>query len=451
MAEKTSGIRFKDKVGYALGDAGGTLTFGIIGSFLQMFYTDVLYITPAKVMLLFIVARLWDAANDPMWGALVDHRTPSAKGKFLPYIRWGSIPLAIAAILTFLKIPGLSENGYLLFAYITYIFYGMMYTVVTIPYGSLASVVTTDEMERSALSMFRSIGAGVGGLPGQVLLPLFVYSTVEATGQKILDGNKLFLGVLILALLSIGVYQGCCGLSVERVRAVSSAPKVDTRKTIRALLHNRPFLALCAASMLLLATQQYTQTIYNYLFKDYFAKPQLYALVTVITYIPMALLLPFIQRIVRRYGKKEVCTAGMVLAFLTHLALLLLRTKSVIVFFVCSFLSGLGMMFFILEIWALVTDVIDYQEKLSGQRDEGTSYAFFSFTRKLGQTVSGVLGTGVLSLVGYDAQHITPAAVSRMYTAAAAIPAASCLLMALFLGVLYTLNRDKVRELYGNG
>ncbi len=451
--EKTYGIKFKDKLGYALGDTGGCLTFAVIGSFLQMFYTDVLYLDSKKIMMLLIIARLWDAMNDPMWGAFVDSRRPSKKGKFLPYIRWGSIPLAISGILVFLKIPGLSEGQYLAYAYVTYILYGMMYTVVTIPYGSLASVVTTDELERSSLSMFRSIGAGLGGLPGQIILPLFVYTTVTAADgavKKVLDGDRLLLGISVLAILSVGVYFVCTALSKERVKTLPTAEKSNPKRTIKYLIKNRPFIALCIASMFLLATQQYTQTLYNYLFKDYFKQPELYALVTVITYLPMALLLPFMQKLVRRFGKKEICAFGMCVATLANLALLVLKTHSVAVFFALSFVAGFGMMFFILEIWALATDVIDYQEKLSGQRDEGTSYAFFSFTRKLGQTVSGVLGTGVLSLIGYDAKAITAETVSKMYTVSAAVPALTCFIMALSLGVFYNLGKEKLKEVYGD-
>lgn len=448
LKEKTCGILFKDKIGYALGDTAGCLTFAIVGSFLQMFYTDVLYIDPAKIMLLFVVARLWDAANDPMWGAFIDTRKPLKNGKFLPYIKWGAVPLGIAGILLYLKIPGLSETGYLIYAYITYIFYGMMYTVVTIPYGSLASVVTTDEMERSSLSMFRSIGAGLGGLPGQVLLPLLVYTTVEATGQKVLDGSKLFLCSAILAVISIGVYQLCCGLSKERVKTLPTQAKNSPVKTIKALFKNRPFIALCIASMLLLATQQYTQTLYNYLFKDYFRQPGLYSIVTVATYLPMALVLPFIQKLVRNYGKKEVCAVGMAVSAVSNFVLMLMKTANPYVFLLFSFLSGFGMIFFILEIWALATDVINYQEKLSGQRDEGTSYAFFSFTRKLGQTVSGVLGTGVLGLIGYDAKNITEAAVSKMYTVSTLVPALTCLVMAVMLGIVYNLGKKRMKEIY---
>ena len=154
--------KFKDKIGYAMGDMGGLLTFSLIGAFQNKFYTDVLHIQPAKIVVLILVARLWDAINDPIWGAFIDSSKPTKQGKFRPYVFWFSIPLAVSAVLMFTVIPNLSEAKYLLFAYITYILYGMMYTCVNIPYGSLASVVTDDEKERSSLSMWRSIGAGLG-------------------------------------------------------------------------------------------------------------------------------------------------------------------------------------------------------------------------------------------------------------------------------------------------
>jgi len=443
----TYGIKLKDKVGYALGDTAGLLTFALVGSFLQMFYTDVLFIDPNKITILFFVARIWDAVNDPMMGAIIDRRKIGPSGKFRPFLRYGSVFLAAFAVLMFTEIPGLSENGYLVFAYISYILYGMAYTAVNIPYGSMASVITTDSQERSSLSMFRSIGAGLGGLPAQILLPMLVY-TVSDEGVKYLDGSKLFIGVVILSVLSVIVYQLCYKMSAERVKPEPVQRKTKVSKTVKALLKNRPFLALCIASMLLIAVQQFTMTIYNYLFKDYFAKPELYSLVTVFTYLPMAILLPIMQPTVKKFGKKEACAAGMGLAFVANIVLLVLRTKSPAVFFVCCFVSGLGMSFFVLEVWALVTDVIDYQEILSGQRDEGTSYSFFSFTRKLGQTLAGVLGTQVLSWIEYDAKTVSTEAVTeKMYTWSAALPAIMCLGMALSLGLWYNLSKKKLEKL----
>ena len=267
----TSGITLKDKLGYALGDTAGVLLFGVIGAFLQMFYTDVFYIDLSKIIVLMLVARIWDAINDPIWGMFIDARKPSKLGKFKPYILWLSLPLAVAGMLTFTKIPGLTENQYLLYAYITYIGYGMMYTGVNIPFGSLASVITSDPFERSQLSVYRSVGAGLGGLPGQILLPLFVFSTA-ADNTKYLDGGKLTVSVAILAGFSVVIYLFSFKMMKERVASPSLPPKSNIVLTIKVLLKNRPFIILCLASMLLIASQIYSQTIINYLFKDYFQK-----------------------------------------------------------------------------------------------------------------------------------------------------------------------------------
>ena len=158
--EAMHGITFKDKIGYAMGDMGGLLTFGLVSAFLNMFYTDVLGISAARITVLMIVARIWDAVNDPMWGSFIDSRKPTKYGRFRPYILWASLPLAVGAFFMFFKIPGLSDNRYLIYAYITYIFYGMMYTGVNIPYGSLASVLRHEDLE------------GTDAAPQRLLVPL---------------------------------------------------------------------------------------------------------------------------------------------------------------------------------------------------------------------------------------------------------------------------------------
>ena len=90
--EAMHGITFKDKIGYAMGDMGGLLTFGLVSAFLNMFYTDVLGISAARITVLMIVARIWDAVNDPMWGSFIDSRKPTKYGRFRPYILWASLP-----------------------------------------------------------------------------------------------------------------------------------------------------------------------------------------------------------------------------------------------------------------------------------------------------------------------------------------------------------------------
>lgn len=462
MAEqsKTHGIRVSEKLGYAMGDMGGILTFSLVSAFLQMFYTDVLHIPLGKITVLMLVARIWDAVNDPMWGAFVDSRKPTKYGRFRPYILWLSLPLAVAGVLMFTKIPGLSDNQYLIFAYITYIFYGMMYTGVNIPYGSLASVITDDEIERSSLSVWRSVGAGLGGLPAQILLPLLVFSTVAETGEKILDSNKLFFSVLCLAVVSVFVFFAHFKLTKERITVLPKQmeTKYNVRETVKTLLKNKPFIVLCLVSMLLMAFQMYTQTTYNYLLKNYYGKPELYSLVTICTYLPMGIFLPFMGKLVRRFGKKELCSAGLAFSAVINIVMFLFRFTPLVsnpyIFLVMTFFSGMGQTFLVLEIWALVMDVIDYQEYLSHRREEGTSYAFYSFARKLGQTLAGAGSSAVLLAIGYDVNATdfgqNPQVLEHLYDVSTLVPAVVLTLMFVLLAFGYRLSKKNLEALHQN-
>lgn len=454
----THGIKFKDKIGYAMGDMGGLLTFSLIGAFQNKFYTDVLHIDPGKIVILILVARLWDAVNDPIWGAFIDSRKPTRYGKFRPYVFWFSIPLAVSAVLMFTVIPNLSEAKYLLFAYITYILYGMMYTAVNIPYGSLASVVTDDEKERSSLSMWRSIGAGIGGLPGTIVLPMIVYSTtVGADGTKIqtLDGGKLTIGVLILSFISVAVYFGHYKLTKERIAPPKKQKSnYNVFKTVGDLIKNRPFVMLCIASMLLIAFQFYYQSTYTYLFADYYHQAELYSMVTICTYLPMAILIPVMNKLIDKFGKKELCAVGMAFAAVVSFILFFIKTDNPYVFLVFTFFSGLGQTFLVLEVWALVMDVIDYHEIRTHRREEGTAYSLFSFTRKLGQTLAGVGLNALLAIIHYSSdasangQALPDDVLNKLYNISTLVPAVALALMALILAFGYNLSKKKLTTLH---
>ena len=467
----THGIKTKDKLGYALGDTAGLLTFGLISSFLQMFYTDTLKIDPAKIAILFLIARIWDAINDPIWGAFIDSRKPTKHGRFRPYILGASIPLAISAVFMFTDIPlalnkffgtsiAWSQGQYLVYAYITYILYGMMYTGTNIPYGSLASVITDDEIERSSLSMWRSVGAGLGGLPAQILMPVFVYTTVMVgdTAVKQLDGMKMFYSVVILAVLTVVVYYIHFKNTKERIAPAKKQKQegYNIFTTIKFLAKNKPFIALCIVSMLLIAFQMYTQTNYNYLLKNYYAKPGLYMFVTVFTYLPMAIFLPFMGKLIRKFGKKEICAVGLGFAAVINLLMFLLKftplAENPYAFLVLVFFSGAGQTFLVLEVWALVMDVIDYQELLSGRREEGTSYAFFSFTRKLGQTLAGAGSSALLAFIGYNTNNVdagqSSEVLSRLFDITTLIPAVVLAIMFVITTFCYKLSKKKLEEMH---
>ena len=335
----------------------------------------------------------------------------------------------------------------------------MMYTGINIPYGSLASVITDDEVERSSLSMWRSVGAGIGGLPAQILLPLVVYSTVmgaDGSTAKVLNGTKLSIAVGALAVLSVIIIITHYKLTTERIQLppTQKASDYSLFKTIKIMFKNKPFIVLCLISMLLIGFQMYTQTIYNYLFKTYFDKPGLYSLVTVCTYLPMALFLPFMNKLIRKYGKKEICAAGLLFAAIVNILMVTLRfsalSENPYIFLILVFFSGAGQTFLVLEVWALVMDVTDYQELLSGRREEGTAYSVYSFVRKLGQTAAGSGASAILGVIGYKGTQAfqDEAVLSKLYDAATIIPAVLLILMFILMKFCYKLTKGEVEKLH---
>jgi len=111
-------LTLKEKISYGFGDFASSTFWTLFSMFLLFFYTDVFGITAAAAGMMFLVARLWDTANDPIIGMICD-RTKTRWGKFRPYLLYGALPFTIIGILTFTT-PDLGPTGKLIYAYITY-------------------------------------------------------------------------------------------------------------------------------------------------------------------------------------------------------------------------------------------------------------------------------------------------------------------------------------------
>lgn len=167
-------ISLKEKIGYALGDGAANIAWRGVATFLFIYYTDVLGLSPVVVGVLMLVARFSDGIADVIMGVIAD-RTTSKYGKFRPWILWSAIPLGVILALLFTN-PDFGSSGKLLYAYITYIFFTLIYTVNNIPYGALMAVMTGDDKERTSLGSFRMAGAFGGGMIVQgALLFLVAY------------------------------------------------------------------------------------------------------------------------------------------------------------------------------------------------------------------------------------------------------------------------------------
>lgn len=448
---RTSGIGTRDKIGYAMGDLASLLVFGLVQSVLQKYYTDVLGIGVVSIMIMFIIARIWDAINDPLWGRIIDRIPPAPDGRYRRWLKILAVPVALSAVLMFVKIPGLSEGGYLAYAYVTYILFGMLYTGINIPYGSLAQVITSDDRERSSLSVFRSIGSTFGAMPAMLLIS-FCY-VKNANGTAVMSYSKILTGAIIISAVSVLAYLLCYRWTTERVPTKPTPKeKGQTWKVIKILLHSRPYMAVCLVGMLFLAAQMFSQSYNTYLFNYYFNAPGLSMMPTVCQYLPVAVIMLFAGKLGARFGRREVCAYGMLMAGVCNLALYLVGGTNVWMFLAVCLLSGIGNAFIFLLVWAIATDAIDYNEVSYGLHDEATSYAFFTFMRKLGQTIAAILVNMALLRIGYtdnvlNTANITGGTLDMMFTDSVLIPAVLNFLIFVILRFMYPLGREKIAQL----
>ena len=466
---RTSGLKLSDYVGYGLIDVAGCLIFSLVTTLLQKYYTDILHLSPLFIMLMFIGARIWDAINDPIMGRIADTAKPRPAGRYRPWVLYASVPLAVCGVLMFVKLPNMGEPSSVVFtcvfATVTYVLFGMVYTMLQIPYGSLASVVTTDDRERSRLSVSRSVGAALGSIPVLVIASFAYKKRVDASGAVVIGENgkaitdmqyfPVLIGVVIMAAVSALLLILAYKLNRERVRAKPQPrEKGAAKKAIALLFKNRSFVAISLVSMLLLSGQMFTQSFYTYLFDDYFHANWMNLATQACTYSPMLIFMFFLPKMARKIGKKEVTAVGLTLAAAANLILFFLRGTEpgqlIWIFLALNFVSGCGLTTLVMQLWAMVTDSTDDIEVTTGSRDTGTAYSVFNFFRKLGQVLSAVCVNGALLGMNYRYEKgavQTPENLKIMYDLATLIPAVLFGIMAVLLFAVYPLSKRRVARL----
>ncbi|HHA4584526.1 TPA: MFS transporter, partial [Enterococcus faecium] len=449
--ERKFGLR--DKIGYMFGDFGNDFTFIFASSFLMIFYTKVLGISGATVGTLFLVARFIDAVTDITMGRIVDGSKPSKTGKFKPWILRMSGPVALASFLMYqTSMASASMSIKVIYMYVTYILWGsIFYTSINIPYGSMASAITSVAEERTALSTFRSIGATLAGMFIGVLTPIFIY-TRDSSGAQIVRGGSTFTIVAgVFSVCAVICYVICYKLTVERVKSDESQLKVSLLKSLKGLAKNRALLSIIAAAIFLLLAQLLTMSMNNYVFPDYYNNAQGIVLMNFINPILMLVLVSPVSLIFsKKYGKKELASVGMFFSAIVYLLLFLIKPSNMYVFLVLTSVGYMGLGIFNTVIWANITDVIDDQEVKSGQREDGTIYAVYSFARKIGQALAGGVGGWTLSIIGYDslAKVQSGEVLQKLYNSSTLIPAVCFFVVGLILFFVYPLSKEKVLENY---
>ena len=246
----------RDKIGYMFGDFGNDFTFIFASSFLMVFYTKVLGISGGMVGTLFLVARFVDAFTDVTMGRIVDAAPPARDGKFRCWIRRMCGPVALSSFLMYQTAMAQASMPWkIVYMYVTYLLWGsIFYTSINIPYGSMASAITTEASERTALSTSRSIGATLAGLVIGIVTPLFLYTT-DADGSQVVRGGGTFTVVAgIFSILALLCYLVCYRMTTERVAVERDvdAESVSFAATLGAIARSRALLGMIGAAVFLL-------------------------------------------------------------------------------------------------------------------------------------------------------------------------------------------------------
>lgn len=438
----------RDKIGYMFGDFGNDFTFVLASMFLMKFYTDVMGVPGATVGLMMMLARFVDAFTDIAMGYLVDRSKPTAKGKFLPWIRRMCGPVAVASLLMYASwMKDMPMAVKVTWMSVTYLLWGsVFYTSINIPYGSMASAISSDPKQRAELSKWRTIGATLASMIIGVVLPLTVYYT-DAQGNDILSGTRMTIAAAACSVCAVLCYFFCYKMTTERVKIQQKEEKFDLKAFAGLLAHNRSLIAIVISTLAAIMAQTTLSGMSTYIYPNYFGNTKAQAASLAAGVLITLLCSFFVVRLTEQFGRREVGIGAACFASAVLVLTIFLHTKNawLFVFLYSLVYGGYGM--FSLITWAMITDVIDDIELRMGTRSDGQIYSIYSFSRKLGQAAATGLYGLLLTVVGYtQATAFDPAVTDGIYDITCAVPLAGFLILALTLKFLYPLNKNKVLE-----
>ncbi len=429
----------RDKVGYAMGDLGCNLSFSLISSYMFLFYTQCIGVSAKHWAWIIIVSKVWDAINDVLIGSMVDRRRISKKSKFMPWITIGSVGLVALTVMVFAPVQRLPEIGKIIWCLLSYCLWSVAYTMINVPYGSLHSVITENPKERTALSTFRSIGAGAA-MVLVMLLPKIVY--VDNT----LSANRLFIVSAVFSVAAFFFFWGMRKMVTERVVREDKVEKVSYISTVKSFFTNRALVGVTIATVASVVFFMSTSSVNNLVFQFYFNDAEKASFAMIASYLPLVALMPFASTIVSKIGKKNfICVSGLLGALAGIVMLFLPITpdrKGMIIYIAGLMLVNIGNSVFQIIVWAIVADCIEKNYRKKGVREEGSLYAIYSFFRKLSQGIGSALVALALSAVGYveEAASQTAQTAANIKTLYIGLVLAGLVMMTLSMFFIYNIS-----------
>lgn len=448
---------FRDKMGYLFGDFGNDFTFILSTMILTKFYTDVMGVSAAIIGTIMMLARFVDAFTDVTMGRICDRSKVTDTGKFKPWILRMCIPVAVASFLMYQSgLAGLPAGAKIAYLTITYLLWGSFcYTGINIPYGSMASAISSDPGDRQSLSTFRTMGGMLAGMVIGILLPILAYEKItlaDGTVKETLIGSRVTIAAGVFSVLAVICYLLCYMMVTERVvvRPSEGQKGPSVGEMLKSAFTNRALISIIAASVVMLLAQLTMQNMAAYIYPDYYNSASAQSLSTMLMMVGMVVAAIIAKPLAKKFGKAEVSVVSNFFAAGVMLLLWIIRPESVWVYCGLQMICWLGLGVFSMVAWALITDVIDYSELKNGIREDGSVYAMYSFARKLGQALAAGLSGWLLAGIGYDSGAAaagrvqTEEVLSGIFNISTLLPALGFVLLALVLWLWYPLHKKQV-------
>ena len=406
---------------------GQTISMSYVLALLSIFYTDEMGISASMIGTIYLVARIWDAVNDPLMGILVD-RVNLKRGKFIPWLRLTAWLLPLITVMLFLN-PDLSLKAKTVYAFITYILWGMIYTITDVPSFAIPTVITNIESERTSVMSLRMFGAALGLV---VVIPSA--ALVEKVGWLTLAAVYAIIMFIAMFVVRFNV----------REKIAYTRHRLKLRETLSYLAKNKYLLAFYLAYIILQASNL-GSSLTVYFAKYNLGKLALSSVISSITMVPIIIIPLILPAMIKRFGKRKLLIFCMSGAIAFGLILYFTGYANFPVFLLLSTLRSVCGSAPIIMLGMITSDCVEYGQYTTGIRAEGLTFSVQTFSAKLAGAISGALGLYFLDAFGYveNAQQ-TAGTLNGIWISIALVPNLGYLAMLLIVLFLYKLKEGDV-------
>lgn len=414
--KKLSGI---EKFAYGIGAVGKDMVYMLSASYILYYYQDIMGVSAWAMGIILLVARVFDAFNDPIMGVIVA-KTKTRWGKFRPWLLIGTLTNAVILYLMFSAPTSFTAGGLVAYAAVTYILWGVTYTMMDIPYWSMVPAFTESGKERENLSALARSCAGVGSAVITIITVMCVSGLGKWLGGAN-DGEVERLGFQAFAAIVAVLFVIFTVITCVCIKEKSSVDMqtASVKEMFRALIQNDQAMTMVAAIVLINTALYITSNLLIYFFKYDFSGAGWKADYTLFNtfggafqILAMMILFPLLRKFMSTI---KVFYVSFTMAFCGYLILLFLTTGGVTnVYFllVPAFLimSAIGMLNVIVTVF--LANTVDYGELKNKRRDESVIFSMQTFVVKLASGISALVASLVLTVCQISSDETVEAAVS---------------------------------------